>query len=91
MRRKERWQIEVLFKQIKQNFPLHFFNLLLTIIQRQIKHPWIFSGFATMLRILLMHYVSLAFLEGPESGWADVLAQYAKSPPKLEAIQTQLF
>lgn len=44
-----------------------------------------------MLRILLMHYVSLAFLEGPESGWADVLAQYAKSPPKLEAIQTQLF
>ena len=105
----QRWQIELLFKQIKQNFPLHFFygesenaikiqvwvtliaNLLLTIIQRQIKHPWSFSGFATMVRILLMHYVSLTFFEEPESGWAEVLAQYAKSPPKKQAIQTLLF
>ena len=105
----QRWQIELLFKQIKQNFPLHFFygesenaikiqvwvtliaNLLLTIMQRQIKHPWSFSGLATMMRILLMQYVSLAFFEEPERAWADVLAQYTKSPPKLEAIQTQLF
>lgn len=105
----QRWQIELLFKQIKQNFPLHFFygesenaikiqvwvtliaNLLLTIMQRQIKHPWSFSGLATMMRILLMQYVSLAFFEEPERAWADVLAQYIKSPPKLEAIQTQLF
>ena len=33
----------------------------------------------------------LAFFEEPERAWADVLAQYTKSPPKLEAIQTQLF
>ena len=60
-------------------------------MQRQIKHPWSFSGLATMMRILLMQYVSLAFFEEPERAWADVLAQYTKSPPKLEAIQTQLF
>ena len=106
---RQRWQIELLFKQIKQNFPLHFFygesenaikiqvwvtliaNLLLTIIQRQIHHPWSFSGLATMMRILLMHYVSLAFFDEPERGWADILVQYAKSPPKKEAIQTMLF
>jgi hypothetical protein len=106
---RQRWQIELLFKQIKQNLPLHFFygesenaikiqvwvtlivNLLLTIIQRQIHHPWSFSGLATMMRILLMHYVSLAFFDEPERGWADVLVQYAKSPPKQEAIQTMLF
>ena len=66
-------------------------NLLLTIIQRQTKRPWSFSGLATMMRILLMHYVSLTFFDEPEKGWADVLTQYAKSPPKQEAIQTQLF
>lgn len=106
---RQRWQIELLFKQIKQNFPLHFFygesenaikiqvwltliaNLLMTIIQKQLKRKWSFSGLCTMMRILLMHYVGLSFFEEPESGWQAVLAAYAESPPKTQAIQQQLF
>lgn len=106
---RQRWQIELLFKQIKQNFPLHFFygesenaiktqvwvtliaNLLMTIIQKQLKRKWSFSGLCTMMRILLMHYVGLGFFEEPESGWQAVLAAHAESPPKTQAIQQQLF
>ena len=64
---KLRWQIELLFKQLKQNFPLKYFlgdnenaikiqiycalivNLLLTVVQKQLKRSWSFSnlvGFA---------------------------------------------
>jgi IS4 transposase len=55
---KLRWQIELLFKQLKQYFPLKYFlgdnenaikiqiycaliaNLLMTVIQKQLKRNW---------------------------------------------------
>ena len=85
---KRRWQIETLFKQIKQNFPLRYFygesanaikiqiwitliaNLLITLVKDKIKRPWSFSGLATMIRILLMSYVSIqGFFEQPHRDW----------------------
>ena len=85
---KRRWQIETLFKQIKQNFPLRYFygesanaikiqiwitliaNLLITLVKNKIKRPWSFSGLATMIRILLMSYVSIqGFFEQPHRDW----------------------
>ena len=66
-------------------------NLLMTIIQKQLKRKWSFSGWCTMMRILLMHYVGLGFFEKPESGWQAVLAAHDESPPKTQAIQQQLF
>ena len=34
-------------------------NLLITLVKNKIKRPWSFSGLATMIRILLMSYVSI--------------------------------
>jgi len=94
---KRRWQIETLFKQIKQNFPLRYFygesanaikiqiwitliaNLLITLV---IKRPWSFSGLATMIRILLMSYVSIqSFFELPHRDWDRLITQ-VKAPPE---------
>jgi len=85
---KLRWQIELLFKQLKQNFPLKYFlgdndnaiktqiycalivNLLLTIIQKQLKRPWAFSNLVSFCRIHLFNYIHLfRFLENPEKDW----------------------
>jgi len=74
---KRGWQIETLFKQLKQNFPLRYFygeganaiktkiwitliaNLPITLVKNKIKRFRGFSGLATMIRILLMSYVSI--------------------------------
>ena len=91
---KKRWQIETLFKQIKQNFPLRYFygesanaikiqiwitliaNLLITLVKNKIKRPWSFSGLATMIRILLMSYVSIqSFFEQPHKDWGRLITQ----------------
>jgi len=90
---KLRWQIELLFKQLKQNFPLKYFlgdnenaikiqiycalivNLLLTVVQKQLKRPWAFSNLVSFCRIHLFNYIHLfLFLENPEKDWqkADV-------------------
>jgi hypothetical protein len=85
---KLRWQIELLFKQLKQNFPLKYFlgdnenaikiqiycalivNLLLTVIQKQLKRPWAFSNLVSFCRIHLFNYIHLfRFLENPEKDW----------------------
>lgn len=86
---KQRWQIETLFKQLKQNFPLKYFlgdnenaikiqiwcvlisNLLLTIIQEQIKSKkWAFSNVVSFVRLHLFNYIHLiSFLENPEKDW----------------------
>ncbi|HOL74396.1 MAG TPA: transposase, partial [Bacteroidales bacterium] len=81
---KLRWQIETLFKQLKQNFPLKYFlgdnenaikiqiycaliaNLLMTVIQKQLKRKWAFSNLVSFCRIHLFNYIHLMqFLEMP--------------------------
>ena len=85
---KLRWQIELLFKQLKQNFPLKYFlgdnenaikiqiycvlivNLLLTVVQKQVKRHWAFSNLVSFCRIHLFNYLHLMrFLENPDKDW----------------------
>jgi IS4 transposase len=85
---KIRWQIETLFKQLKQNFPLKYFlgdnenaikiqiysaliaNLLITVIQKQLKRPWAFSNLVSFCKIHLFNYLHLLeFLENPDKDW----------------------
>lgn len=80
-----RWQIETLFKRIKQNYPLRNFlgdnenairiqvwcaliaDLLLKIVNKQIKRIWSFANLSSMIRLHLMTYINLRkFLNGPE-------------------------
>lgn len=82
---KKRWQIEILFKRIKQNFPLRYFlgdnenaikiqiwcafiaDLLIKLVQVQLKRKWAFSNLAAIIRLHLMSYISLFdFLNNPE-------------------------
>lgn len=82
---RHRWQIEVLFKRIKQNYPLRNFlgdnenairiqiwcaliaDLLLKIIQKQVKRVWSFANLSSMIRLHLMTYINLwNFLNKPE-------------------------
>ena len=98
---RKRWEIELLFKQLKQNFPLRYFygessnaikiqiwvtliaNLLIMILQKRIKRPWSFSGLATMVRIMLMHYVNCyTFFEEPEKDWLAILESNESPPPE---------
>lgn len=85
---KLRWQIELLFKQLKQNFPLKYFlgdnenaikiqiycaliaNLLMTVIQKQLKKSWAFSNLVSFCKIHLFNYIHLIrFLENPDKDW----------------------
>ena len=98
---RKRWEIELLFKQHKQNFPLRYFygessnaikiqiwvtliaNLLIMVLQKRIKRPWSFSGLATMVRIMLMHYVNCyTFFEEPEKDWLAILKSNESAPPE---------
>jgi hypothetical protein len=82
---KKRWQIETLFKRIKQNFPLKYFlgdnenaikiqiwcafiaDLLIKIVQAQVKKAWAFSNLRSIIRLHLMSYIHLFdFLNNPE-------------------------
>jgi len=82
---KKRWQIEILFKRIKQNFPLKYFlgdnenaikiqiwcafiaDLLIKLIQVQLKRKWAFSNLSSIIRLHLMSYINLFdFLNNPE-------------------------
>jgi hypothetical protein len=82
---KKRWQIEILFKRIKQNFPLKYFlgdnenaikiqiwcafiaDLLIKLVQSQLKRKWAFSNLSSIIRLHLMSYISLFdFLNNPE-------------------------
>lgn len=95
---KRRWQIETLFKRIKQNYPLRNFlgdtensiriqvwcaliaDLLLKVIQKQVKRPWGFVNLASMIRLHLMTYINLwRFLNQPEK----TLRQSTYAPPSL--------
>lgn len=82
---KKRWQIEILFKRIKQNFPLRYFlgdnenaikiqiwcafiaDLLIKLIQVQLKKKWSFSNLSSIIRLHLMSYLHLSnFLNAPD-------------------------
>lgn len=89
---KLRWQIELLFKQLKQNFPLKYFlgdnenaikiqiycaliaNLLMTVIQKNLKRSWAFSNLVSFCKIHLFNYIHLLnFLEHPDKDWQKTL------------------
>ncbi|TWR23717.1 IS4 family transposase [Mucilaginibacter pallidiroseus] len=82
---KKRWLIEVLFKRVKQNFPLKYFlgdnenaikiqiwcafiaDLLIKLVQVQLKRKWAFSNLTSIIRLHLMSYIHLFnFLNNPE-------------------------
>ena len=82
---KKRWQIETLFKRVKQNFPLKYFlgdnenaikiqiwcafiaDLLIKVIQMQLKRKWAFSNLSSIIRLHLMSYIDLlSFLNNPD-------------------------
>jgi len=82
---KKRWLIEILFKRIKQNFPLKYFlgdnenaikiqiwcafiaDLLIKLVQVQLKRKWAFSNLTSIIRLHLMNYIHLFdFLNNPE-------------------------
>ncbi len=82
---KKRWQIELLFKRIKQNFPLKYFlgdnenaikiqiwcafiaDLLIKLVQVQLKRKWAFSNLSSIIRLHLMSYIHLFnFLNTPD-------------------------
>lgn len=98
---RHRWQIEILFKRIKQNYPLRNFlgdnenairiqiwcaliaDLLLKIIQKQVKRVWSFANLSSMIRLHLMTYISLwSFLNQPEKMLLSSL-QHQKTQPML--------
>lgn len=87
---RQRWQVELLFKQLKQNFPLKYFlgdnenaitiqiwctliaNLLMTVIQKQLKRSTAFSFIASFIRVNLINYIHLIrFLNNPEKDWSN--------------------
>ena len=60
-------------------------NLLLTLLQRGVKHAWSFSGLATIVRIMLMYYIDvMGFLEHPEKDWEVAIEEAISSPPDTE-------
>lgn len=82
---RKRWQIETLFKRIKQNFPLKYFlgdnenaikiqiwcvfiaDMLIKLVQQQLKKKWAFSNLRSIIRLHLMSYIHLFnFLNNPE-------------------------
>ena len=82
---KKRWLIEILFKRVKQNFPLKYFlgdnenaikvqiwcafiaDLLIKLVQAQLKRKWAFSNLSSIIRLHLMSYIHLFdFLNDPE-------------------------
>lgn len=94
---KKRWQIEILFKRIKQNFPLKYFlgdnenaikiqiwcvfiaDLLIKLVQVQLKRKWAFSNLSSIIRLHLMSYIHLIdFLNNPEKLYTPPQSQQLK-------------
>ena len=94
---KKRWQIEILFKRVKQNFPLKYFlgdnenaikiqiwcafiaDLLIKLVQVQLKRKWAFSNLSSIIRLHLMSYINLIdFLNNPEKLYTQPQSQQLK-------------
>lgn len=94
---RQRWEIELLFKQMKQNFPLKYFygesaikiqiwvtliaNLLLMVMQKGLTRKWSFSGLATMVRITLMYYVDFHSLFNNPEKEWEIILSEASGAP----------
>jgi hypothetical protein len=95
---KKRWLIEILFKRIKQNFPLKYFlgdnenaikiqiwcafiaDLLIKLVQVQLKRKWAFSNLSSIIRLHLKNYICLFnFLNDPE--------KFSIDPPKTNQLK----
>ena len=100
---KKRWLIEILFKRIKQNFPLKYFlgdnenaikiqiwcafiaDLLVKLVQVQLKRKWAFSNLSSIIRLHLMSYINLFdFLNNPEKLSAESRKTHQLKLPGLE-------
>jgi Transposase DDE domain/Domain of unknown function (DUF4372) len=93
---KNRWMIEILFKQIKQNFPLRYFwgesqnaiycvlmaQLLMVVIRKKSATKKSFANMITVIRLHLMSYVELMeFIKDTYKAWRKTHnASFAFSP-----------
>ena len=60
-------------------------NLLISLLQSSLKRRWGFSGLATMVRIVLTHYLNLqTFFNQPDAD-LKILPKGAADPTPLEA------
>jgi hypothetical protein len=96
---RNRWQIELLFKRLKHNFPLKYFYgdsanavknqiwaaliacLLLTIVHREAsaKRKWAFSNMVSLVRGLLMSYVSINLILSDPEMFPNIM--FGRPPP----------
>ena len=68
--------------------PLQMSASHITLVKDKIKRPWSFSGLATMIRILLMSYVSIqSFFEQPHRDWDRLITQVKAPPEELSLFQ----
>ncbi|WP_211224957.1 transposase [Psychroserpens burtonensis] len=96
---KYRWQIEMIFKRLKQNFLLKYFlgdnqntleiqicdgltlQLLMIVVQKQVKNNRAYSNMISMVRLHLMSYIELfSFMENPTQKWDDL----TNKPPDIQ-------
>lgn len=59
-------------------------NLLIMVLQRELKRKWNFSGLTTMIRITLMYYVDFySLFNNLEKEWKTILAKLMGAPPTI--------
>lgn len=63
-------------------------NLLLSLLQSSLERSWSFSGLATIVRLVLMHYLNMqSFFNQPDADLKIMLAQAAQPPPRERESQ----
>ena len=67
-------------------------NLLLTLLQRSLKHSWSFSGLASIIRIILMYYLNLESVNNdPESDLRRMIEKAQDTPPEPSIFDCQIY
>lgn len=100
---KKRWEIELLFKKIKQNFPLHYFYgdnknaiqiwitlialLLITFMKRQLTKAWSFSNLVSLLQKHLFTYANFTGFFNNVDAFA---VAYVKNKGRPEELQENI-